>query len=104
MHIVAAVYAILAILLIRYFTGALCMSIFPRPLVQRAELLLGDCREAKLKIGPTASPAQAGLIAALLTEIPASSDVVERGFVVYSERGERDALGVPPIPPPISAR
>ncbi|KAB7739351.1 nicotinamide-nucleotide amidohydrolase family protein [Parvibaculum sedimenti] len=70
------------------------MSIFPRPLVQRAELLLGDCREAKLKI-VTAESCTGGLIAALLTEIPGSSDVVERGFVVYSNEAKRDALGVP---------
>lgn len=70
------------------------MSIFPRPLVQRAELLLADCREAKLRI-VTAESCTGGLIAALLTEIPGSSDVVERGFVVYSNEAKRDALGVP---------
>lgn len=70
------------------------MSIFPRPLLQRADLLLADCREAKLKLA-TAESCTGGLIAALLTEIPGSSDVVERGFVVYSNEAKRDALGVP---------
>lgn len=70
------------------------MSLFPRPLVQRAELLLEDCREAKLRIA-TAESCTGGLVAALLTEIPGSSDVVERGFVVYSNEAKRDALGVP---------
>jgi nicotinamide-nucleotide amidase len=70
------------------------MSLFPRPLVQSAELLLGDCRDAKIKI-VTAESCTGGLIAALLTEIPGSSDVVERGFVTYSNEAKRDSLGVP---------
>jgi nicotinamide-nucleotide amidase len=70
------------------------MSLFPRPLVQRAELLLADCRDAKIKIA-TAESCTGGLIAALLTEIPGSSDVVERGFVTYSNEAKRDSLGVP---------
>jgi nicotinamide-nucleotide amidase len=36
------------------------------------------------------------LIAALLTEIPGSSDVVERGMVVYSNEAKAEQLGVPP--------
>ena len=35
------------------------------------------------------------LIAAALTEIAGSSDVVERGFVVYSNDAKTDLLGVP---------
>lgn len=70
------------------------MSLFPRPLLQRAELLLADCRDAQLKIA-TAESCTGGLIAALLTEVPGSSDVVERGFVTYSNEAKRDSLGVP---------
>ena len=36
-----------------------------------------------------------GLIAALLTEIPGSSDVVDRGFVTYSNEAKNEMLGVP---------
>ena len=36
-----------------------------------------------------------GLIAACLTEIAGSSDVVDRGFVTYSNEAKRDLLGVP---------
>ncbi|MBN9591109.1 MAG: CinA family protein [Alphaproteobacteria bacterium] len=36
-----------------------------------------------------------GLIGGLLTEIPGSSDVVERGFIVYSNRAKSDMLDVP---------
>jgi nicotinamide-nucleotide amidase len=70
------------------------MSLFPLALVQSAELLLGDCRDAGLKI-VTAESCTGGLIAGLLTEIPGSSDVVERGFVTYSNEAKRDSLGVP---------
>ena len=70
------------------------MSIFPRRLIQLAELTLADAREAKLKI-VTAESCTGGLIAALLTDIAGSSDVVERGFVVYSNEAKRDMLDVP---------
>lgn len=36
-----------------------------------------------------------GLVAALLTEIPGSSSVVERGFVTYSNDAKAEMLGVP---------
>lgn len=70
------------------------MSMFPRRLVHLAELTLADAREAKFKIA-TAESCTGGLIAGLLTEIAGSSDVVERGFVVYSNEAKRDMLGVP---------
>ncbi|MBX3492887.1 MAG: CinA family protein [Parvibaculum sp.] len=70
------------------------MSIFPRRLVHLAELTLADAREAKLKL-VTAESCTGGLIAGLLTEIAGSSDVVERGFVVYSNEAKREMLNVP---------
>lgn len=36
-----------------------------------------------------------GLAAAALTEIPGSSDVLDRAFITYSNEAKRDALGVP---------
>ena len=36
-----------------------------------------------------------GLVAGLLTEIPGSSAVVERGFVVYSNLAKQQMLSVP---------
>ena len=44
----------------------------------------------------TAESCTGGLVAALLTEIPGSSAVVERGFVTYSNEAKCDLLGVAP--------
>jgi nicotinamide-nucleotide amidase len=43
----------------------------------------------------TAESCTGGLIAASLTEIAGSSDVVDRGFVTYSNEAKTDLLGVP---------
>jgi len=44
----------------------------------------------------TAESCTGGLIAATLTEIAGSSDVVDRGFVTYSNEAKSDLLDVPP--------
>ena len=61
--------------------------------MSRAELLLAEARARKLRIA-AAESCTGGLIGALLTEIPGSSDVFERGFIVYSNRAKQDMLGV----------
>ena len=43
----------------------------------------------------TAESCTGGLIAAVLTAIAGSSDVVERGFVTYSNEAKIELLGVP---------
>lgn len=43
----------------------------------------------------TAESCTGGLVAALLTEVPGSSAVVERGFVTYSNAAKSELLGVP---------
>jgi nicotinamide-nucleotide amidase len=67
---------------------------FGPDLLVRAEKLLADARAKGLKIA-TAESCTGGLVAGLLTEIPGSSDVVERGFVTYSNDAKQDLLGVP---------
>jgi nicotinamide-nucleotide amidase len=57
-------------------------------------LVLDDAERARLKIA-TAESCTGGLVAALLTEIPGSSTVVERGFVTYSNKAKEEMLGVP---------
>jgi len=67
---------------------------FSSPLLRLAEVVLADARAKKLRI-TTAESCTGGLIGALLTEIPGSSDVFERGFISYSNRAKQDMLGVP---------
>jgi nicotinamide-nucleotide amidase len=43
----------------------------------------------------TAESCTGGLVAAALTAIPGSSQVVDRGFVTYSNEAKTDMLGVP---------
>ena len=59
-----------------------------------AETVLDRCRARHWLIG-VAESCTGGLVAAALTEIPGSSDVVDRGFVTYSDRAKAELLGVP---------
>ncbi|MDA7946663.1 MAG: CinA family protein [Hyphomicrobiaceae bacterium] len=63
-------------------------------LVEQARLLLEELRARKLMLA-TAESCTGGLISATLTEVPGSSDVVERGFVTYSNEAKMQMLGVP---------
>ena len=56
--------------------------------------LLEAYRAAGLTLA-TAESCTGGLIAGCLTEIAGSSDVVERGFVTYSNAAKNELLGVP---------
>jgi nicotinamide-nucleotide amidase len=56
--------------------------------------LLDLCRSRKLMIA-TAESCTGGLVAGALTEIPGSSDVIDRGFVTYSNEAKHAMLGVP---------
>ena len=55
--------------------------------------LLDLCRMRKLTIA-TAESCTGGLVAGALTDIPGSSDVIDRGFVTYSNEAKRVMLGV----------
>ena len=59
-----------------------------------AEAVLAACRSRGWRIA-TAESCTGGLIAAALTAVAGASDVVERGFVTYSNRAKQDLLGVP---------
>lgn len=68
---------------------------FDEVLLQQAEKLLARYRAAGKKIA-TAESCTGGLIAGCLTEIAGSSDVVDRGFVTYSNAAKAEVLGVAP--------
>lgn len=66
----------------------------PEPLCRQAEALLTRCRARGLKLA-TAESCTGGLIIGALTEIAGSSDVVDRGFVTYSNAAKTEMIGVP---------
>ncbi len=67
----------------------------PAEISDHARRVLDACREQGLRIA-TAESCTGGLIAAALTEISGSSEVVERGFVTYSNEAKIELLAVPP--------
>jgi nicotinamide-nucleotide amidase len=67
---------------------------FPSALRDETMRLLDGCRAAGVKVA-TAESCTGGLVAALLTEVAGSSDVLERGFVTYSNEAKIECLGVP---------
>lgn len=67
---------------------------FSSDLIETATALLASLRAEGLKLA-AAESCTGGLIAGLLTEIPGSSDVLERGFVTYSDAAKIEMLGVP---------
>src|ERR1700758_379668 len=64
------------------------------PIHDRAVRVLDACRRRGLKVA-TAESCTGGLVSGALTEIPGSSDVVDRGFVTYSNAAKQAMLGVP---------
>jgi len=56
--------------------------------------VLALCRARNFKIA-TAESCTGGLVAAALTAIAGSSDVVDRGYVTYSNEAKHAMLGVP---------
>ncbi|MBT3658441.1 MAG: CinA family protein [Rhodospirillaceae bacterium] len=68
---------------------------FDAETVARAEAVLAACRVRGLMLA-TAESCTGGLIAGALTAIAGSSDVVERGFVTYTNEAKQDMLGVAP--------
>ncbi len=63
-------------------------------LLTDAKSLLDACRTRGIRLA-TAESCTGGLIIATLTAIAASSDVVDCGFVTYSNQAKHDVLGVP---------
>jgi len=69
--------------------------VFDRDILALAERVLDVCRARGRRLA-TAESCTGGLVAAALTAIAGSSDVVERGFVAYSNEAKSEVLGVAP--------
>jgi nicotinamide-nucleotide amidase len=66
-----------------------------KAIIAAARALVELCRNKKLTLA-TAESCTGGLVAGALTDIPGSSDVLDRGFVTYSNAAKETMLGVPP--------
>src|SRR3954447_23044284 len=66
----------------------------PDPIANEAEALLSACRSKGIMLA-TVESCTGGLIAAALTAIAESSDVVDCGFVAYSNMAKNEMVGVP---------
>ncbi|MEZ5756920.1 MAG: CinA family protein [Emcibacteraceae bacterium] len=62
-------------------------------IINLASEILDRCRAEKLQIA-TAESCTGGLIIGALTEIAGSSDVVDRGFITYTNQAKMDLLSV----------
>lgn len=69
------------------------MPVFDADLIADAKELLDALKERSLMLA-TAESCTGGLIAGLLTAVPGSSAVLDRGFVTYSNQAKIDLLGV----------
>ena len=68
---------------------------FEAETLARAQSALDACRARGWHIA-TAESCTGGLVAGALTAIAGSSDVLERGFVTYSNKAKSELLGVAP--------
>ena len=70
------------------------ISELPNDLVELAKEVLALAKEQGKRI-VTAESCTGGLIASCLTAVPGSSNVVDSGFVTYSNEAKSRLLGVP---------
>lgn len=69
------------------------MIAFPEHFLRKTVVLLNTCRSQGFRIA-TAESCTGGLITSCLTAVAGSSDVVERGFITYSNAAKQELLGV----------
>lgn len=67
--------------------------IVPDPLQDELCRLLTKCHERGLML-TTAESCTGGMLASLLTDVPGTAHVFERGFVTYTDEAKQEMLGV----------
>ena len=67
---------------------------FPAEIINRAESLIELCRDKNIRLS-TIESCTGGLLSGCLTDIAGSSDVLDRGFVTYSNESKQELLRVP---------
>jgi len=65
-----------------------------RKLIEKAKQTLAACRKGGVTVVAVES-CTGGLVSATLTEITGSSDVVDRGFVTYTNKAKSELVDVP---------
>jgi nicotinamide-nucleotide amidase len=71
-------------------------EMFDSEILALAREVVQLCTEKNVMIA-TAESCTGGLVAGAITAIPGSSQVLERGFVTYSDKAKSEMLGVMPI-------
>ncbi|MBL0373908.1 CinA family protein [Rhizobium sp. KVB221] len=66
---------------------------FDKQILALAQQVVTLCTEKNVMVA-TAESCTGGLVAGAITEIPGSSQVLERGFVTYSDQAKSEMLGV----------
>ena len=66
---------------------------FPKELNSNADILIHLCREKSIRLS-TVESCTGGLLAGCLTDIAGSSNVLDRGFVTYSNEAKNEEVGV----------
>ncbi len=66
---------------------------FDNALLEDAREVIDLCRRADVRLA-TAESCTGGLIAACLTAVPGASDVIDRGFITYSNAAKTEMLGI----------
>src|SRR5690606_41979412 len=67
---------------------------YPNELLQEAEQLVEGLRQRGMMVA-TAESCTGGLLAGLLTTVPGTSDIFERGFVTYTNEAKMQMIAVP---------
>ncbi len=70
------------------------MSLFSEALCEKANQILAACKQQGVTLA-TVESCTGGLLGAILTELPGSSDMFTHGFITYANRAKEEMVDVP---------